>query len=369
MGFVGLKPKEMPDHPDLVLYRMSAPDVWGLYLVRPYERAVFIENGKVTRVLEGGRHSVARMPVIGVVDVVWVRLKDMQLRFYAAALSRETVPIKMWGFAVMKVADVLSFVLHVVDGKKVYTQDALDDWLRGQYVSVVRSYVGRSTYDDYVTDRKQFLEMMRAETNQVMNEYGLSITTVEVEKIEVPPDIIVTKKEKVKAPDVAATLTTKSGAVAQMYKAIIDAGVNPTTLEFLKTMTGRDVSEVLVSLGTTPSELGAKMSAQTHATPGIANMVGTGAGPMDMVFTMFAMQMMQQMIGTQTAAGAPGAAPRPGVTASAQQCQNCGNALPPAAKFCPGCSSPVVAARHCTYCGTSVPDAAKFCPSCGKAQR
>jgi len=362
---IGLSPKEMPDHPDLVLYRMSAPDVWGLYLVRPWERAVFIENGKVTKVLEGGRHPVARMPVIGVVDVIWVAQKNLKLGYYADSLSRESVPVRMHGFAILKVSDVLKFVNNVVASQRVYTQEALNDWLRGQFTATVRSHVGRSSYEDYITERDKFIDMMRQETDRVMREYGLGITTVEVEKIDIDEDIIKVKKEKAKATDVAEVLKTKSGAVAQMYKSITDAGVSPTTLEFLKTMTGRDVSEVLVGLGTSPEEVISKMRVQAPAGTGILSS-GSGAGPMDMVFTMFAMQMMQQMSGMPL--GMVAGAQRPAVAVGGTHCIKCGSAMAVDAKFCASCGTAAAPGRFCPKCGAPAPADAKFCPGCGEKQ-
>jgi len=375
MAILSPVPKQMPADPDLVLYHQQAPDLWGLYVVRPYERVIFIDNGRVEKVLDGGRHNVERFPLIDVVDVVWVALKNFRLGFYVQAYSRETVEIRMWGFSVLKVKDVESFLRHVVGGQRVYDQEALSTWIRGHMMSVIRSRTASSTYSDYISDRAAFIERMRADLDKLMLEYGLGVTTIEIERIKIPDDLEATLKEGVKSSITADVLKTKGAAVSEVYKGMTNAGVNPATIEFFKTLTGRDMSEIFTNLGISPQEAASKLSGQAQTAGLLGKGSGTHMGPMDLMLSLFAMQMMQNMTGVSMAKPAqPPAAMTPPVPnpppaskePPAAKCPKCSEPLPATAKFCPNCGASTQANR-CSQCGAELPPNAKFCPSCGTA--
>jgi membrane protease subunit (stomatin/prohibitin family) len=374
MAIIAPRPKQMPESPDLVLYHQQAPDLWGLYVVRPYERVIFIDNGRVEKVLDGGRHNVERFPLIDVVDVIWVALKNFRLGFYVQAYSRETVEVRMWGFSVLKVADVESFLRHVVGGQRVYDQEALSTWIRGHMMSVIRSRTASSTYSDYISDRAAFIERMRADLEKVMLEYGLGVTTIEIERIKIPEDLEETLKEGVKSSITADVLKTKGAAVSEVYKGMTNAGVNPATIEFFKTLTGRDMSEIFTNLGVSPQEVASKLSGQAQTAGLLGKGSGTQTGPMDLMLSLFAMQMMQNMTGVsmgkpaqpQVAATPPPPTPPPAPSPTqAAKCLKCSEPLPASAKFCPGCGAATQVPR-CAQCGAELPETAKFCPQCGK---
>ena len=375
MAIIGATPRQMPGTCDVVLWHQQVPEWWGLYLVQPYERAIFIDNGRVVKVLEGGRHNVERFPVIDVVDVIWVALKNFRLGFYVQAYSRETVEVRMWGFSVMKVTDVESFLRHVVGSQRVYDQEALSTWIRGHMMSVIRSRTAASTYSDYISDRAAFIERMRTDLEKVLLEYGLGVTTIEVERIKIPDDLEATLKEGVKSSITADVLKTKGAAVSEVYKGMTNAGVNPATIEFFKTLTGRDMSEIFTNLGVSPQEVASKLSGQAQTAGLLGKGSGTHMGPMDLMLSLFAMQMMQNMTGVSMARPSqpPPAVMTPPVHSPppapkeppAAKCPKCNESLPANAKFCPACGASTQVPR-CGQCGAELPDTAKFCPQCGK---
>lgn len=366
MGIVGLVPKQMPDQPDLVLYHMQAPKWWGLYLVRPYERVIFIDNGKAVKVLEGGRHVVGRFPVVGVVDVIWIALKNFKTGFYAEAYSQESIQLKFWGFAIIKIADIQSFINNVVGSQRVYTQDSLSNWIRGQLISVIRSRTAGCTYTDYISDRSTFINLMRTETEKLMFEYGLKITTVEIERIKIPEDLEQTLKEGVQSGIQVDVLRRKGAAVSDVYKEITKAGVNPATIEFFKTMTGRDMSEVFYNLGISPQEAirKARDQAKNAGLLGPGGLSSHGTGSIDLILSLFAMQMLQNMSGVSFAKPTQPSGVLPALQ-DTKKCSKCDEPMPTKARFCPSCGASVAQAKHCTKCGTLLPIDAKYCPACG----
>jgi membrane protease subunit (stomatin/prohibitin family) len=365
----------MPEYPGLVLYHMEAPDWWGLYLVRPYERVVFLDNGKATKVLEGGRHDVARFPVIGVVDVIWVAMKNFRAGFFTQAYSQESVGTKFWGFTVLKVVDVEAFVNNVVGAQRVYTQDDLSEWIRGQIVSVVRSRAAGGPWSDYVKNRGAFIDQVRDQIGPVFTEYGLELTTVEIENIEIPKELEEAVKRETASGFEAEALRKKGAAAASVYNEIRKAGVNPATIEFFKSLTGRDMSEVFYNLGVSPADVASRMSGQaTNA--GLLGGGGLGVskmGPVDLMFSLFAMKMVQDMSGLS--AQPPPVAPQAGQAnggafRSAARCARCGQDLPVGANFCSICGEPAAPGGKCASCGAELLRGASFCQQCGKpAQR
>ena len=215
---------------------------------------------------------------------------------------------------------------------------------------------------------------MRSDLDKLMLEYGLGVTTIEVERIKIPDDIEATLKEGVKSSITADVLKTKGAAVSEVYKGMTNAGVNPATIEFFKTLTGRDMSEIFTNLGISPQEAASKLSGQAQTAGLLGKGSGTQTGPMDLMLSLFAMQMMQNMTGVsmgkpaqpQVAATPPPPTPPPAPSApSTTKCPKCKESLPASAKFCPGCGAATQVPR-CAQCGAELPETAKFCPQCGK---
>ncbi|MEE4357019.1 MAG: SPFH domain-containing protein [Desulfococcaceae bacterium] len=59
--------------------------------------------------------------------------------------------------------------------------------------------------------------------------------------------------------------------------------------------------------------------------------------------------------------------PAPTETAPSAKCPDCGNTVPPDAKFCPQCGHQQIVFRQCGKCGKNMTPGAKFCPRCGQS--
>jgi membrane protease subunit (stomatin/prohibitin family) len=205
----------------------------------------------------------------------------------------------------------------------------------------------------------------------------LGVTTIEVERIKIPDDIEATLKEGVKSSITADVLKTKGAAVSEVYKGMTNAGVNPATIEFFKTLTGRDMSEIFTNLGVSPQEVASKLSGQAQTAGLLGKGSSTQMGPMDLMLSLFAMQMMQNMTGVsigkpaQSLVAPPSLVPAPSRPASdppAARCAKCNEPLPGGAKFCPDCGT-ATQTRRCAECGAELPSIARFCPQCGRSTK
>jgi membrane protease subunit (stomatin/prohibitin family) len=95
---------------------------------------------------------------------------------------------------------------------------------------------------------------------------------------------------------------------------------------------------------------------------------------MDLMLSLFAMQMMQNMTGVslnkpvqpQVAAPPPPDPPPAPSPTQAAKCLKCSEPLPATAKFCPNCGT-LARVHHCSQCGAELQETAKFCPQCGKS--
>ncbi len=319
-----------PGEQDIIWKYPNETIGWGSQLVvKEFEAAVFLRDGKAYDVFGPGRHTITTMNVpllTGAIKgimgydkspfratVIFVSLRQFQGQFGGKGMSKELAPISYFGAFWFKVKDPNLFVNEVVGGRNVFETKDFNNFIRGYFNESFIKKIGQMSVFDIMAG----IEKMSLESKVFLQDdfgnIGLELIEVKFEGIDT------TDEWRDRLYWVKQMGPQASGYVLQM--------------ETLK-----DVSK----------ELGKSSGA------------ALGAG----------MVMIPGLMGQPPVAGGAGAAGAPAGTQSPQppqqprtiQCPSCKKEIPANSKFCPECGYKFV--RTCPN-GHEVPPDAKFCPECG----
>ncbi len=316
-------------------------------VVHETQEAVLFRDGKALDVFGPGRHTlttqniplltkVMALPFGGTspfrVAVVFINKRtflDQKWGTREPVVFRDAelgmVRLRAFGNYAYRIADSQLFINTVVGSQGLFETDRLKDFYRDVIVSRLNDLLGETlkTIFDLPRYYDELGTAAKARLAEDFAKYGVDLTDFYVNSIT-PPDEVQEKIDERSA----------MGAVGDMN----------TYMQFKAAQAIQDAAQG--SGGEGGSEAGAGM--------GLG--LGAGFGAMMPGMIAGAMQQAQQGGAAQAAAAKPGAF-----------CTNCGEGVPPGAKFCPGCGTQQ-AAGGCSGCGQPVPEGAKFCPTCGTKQ-
>jgi len=318
-----------------IVWRYPIEDItWGAQLVvKEFEAAVFLRDGKAYDVFNADRHTLTtqNLPLLTRIltkitgfnqtpfkaTVIYVGLKQFQGLFGLQAQSSELAPLQTRGRYYLRVADPNLFVNEIVGGQSAYTTEQVSDYLRG---FVNEKIIGDLSHYDLATVYTELDDTsfkVKTSIGDTFKRAGLELIDLRFEAIDTPPEW----RDRI------------------YY---IKQGV--TAAETLRMQT---VSKVAEDLG--------KSSGGGAA-------IGAGA------------VILPQMFGAQGGMGGM----------ALVVCPNCKSQVPANSKFCPNCgfdftkttspaqppSAPSAATgpadgAFCTVCGKPLKACSKFCGSCG----
>lgn len=325
--------------PDILVHRFERRDneikMGAKLIVRPGQRAVFVNEGQIADSFENGTFTLetSNMPILSTLkgwkygfhspfkaEVYFINATEQLNRKWGTpspVMMRDadfgTIRLRARGIYSYKVGLTEEMISRFVGARDDYTATDLEGQLRTQLVSGLSDLLGESKIPalDLLSQYDELSAEMKSGMADTFGAVGLDLLAFTVENIDVPEAVQ-------KAMDERAAM----GALGNMNKYAQYQAANAL----------RDA----------------------------ANNEGGGAG-----------NMMGMMLGGQLANGMGGVLNQPDTTpaASTTPCSKCQTPLQAGAKFCPSCGTPVQAAGHpCIKCSADLPAGAKFCPSCGSAQ-
>lgn len=321
-----------PTETDIVWRYPIEEITWGAQLiVKEFEAAVFLRDGKAYDVFTAGRHTLTtqNLPLLTKVlsrlagfdrtpfkaTVIFVSLKQFQGLFGLQAQSVELAPLQARGRYYLRVQDPNLFVNEIVGGQSAYNTQQVSDYLRG---FVNERIIDDLSHYDLATVYTRLDETSFNVKNSIGDYFrrvGLELIDLRFEAIDTPPEW----RDRI---------------------FFIKQGV--TSAEVLRMQTVQKSAEELAK-----SQGGAAIGAGAVILPTMLGQAGPAAG-MAMVI-----------------------------------CPNCKSQVPSTSKFCPNCGfdftkvgtpaqppsgpqpSPAGGASFCTNCGKPLKPGAKFCGSCG----
>ncbi len=319
-----------------IVWKYPVEDItWGAQLVvREFEAAVFLRDGKAYDVFNAGRHTLTtqNLPLLtGLLTrvagfqqtpfkaaVIYVGLKQFQGLFGLQAQSSELAPLQSRGRYYLRVTDPNLFVNEIVGGQSIYTTEQVSEYLRGFVNEKIIADLSHYDLATVYTALDDTSFKVKTSIGDTFKRAGLELIDLKFEAIDTPPEW----RDRI------------------YY---IKQGV--TAAETLRMQTVTKVAEDLGKSG------------------GGGAAIGAGA------------VILPQMFGQQGYGGGM----------AMVVCPNCKSQVPAGSKFCPSCgfdftktSAPAAppsappsppagpsGGAFCTTCGKQLKPGAKFCGSCG----
>lgn len=301
-------------------------------IVEESQQAVFYRDGKALDTFGPGRHTLAtqNIPLLAslfgipfggdspfqaavvfvstktFLDLKWGTKEPVPFRDQELAMVR----LRAFGKYSVRVSNAQLFVNSVVGTMGVYSTERLEDWFRDVIVARLTDILGENLTSVFDLPRlyDELSMGLKSRVTEDFSKYGIDLVDLYMGAIT-PPE------------EVQKLIDERSGMAA--------LGDMNTYLKF---KTARAIGDAAQQSGGEGGNVAAGMG------------MGVGAG-----LGMMLPGMMRDAMQGGQAPAAPAGQPAPAVPAAAAPsgeagaspafCHNCGNKLPPGAKFCPGCGT------------------------------
>ncbi len=231
------------------------------------------------------------------------------------------IRLRSHGIYSIQIVEPKLFVEKLVGTRAVYTNAAIEDFLRGVIIGRLSDLLGENL--DSVLDLPRYFDELgaglKARAKDDFYQYGISLVDFIINAIT-PPE------------EVQKLIDERSGMEA--------VGGMDRYFQF-------KAAQALGNIGAGGG--GAAGGGGTDIGGAAAAGLGLGAGA---GLGMMLPGMLQQAM-------ASGAQPK-------MRCPNCSSDIPADSKFCPNCGHNLQATINCPKCNTTLPASSKFCPNCGQ---
>lgn len=301
------------------------------FLVREYERAVFIRDGKVYEEFGPGRHVTSKLPALTNTQMVYVSLLPIKLKWgLPGTMSQDNVTVGASGTVELQIDNPKMFWAQVIGSKELYTENNLRDHILTNLQGVVRTELANLTVQQIYLERDVLIAAVRARLQEMFEAMGIDYKRLEIVGINIPDDIRKALESK-KIHDIE--LSKKRGeAELEINKAreLANSGIDAARMKELEIA------------GESPEILAKKYESQAYK---------------DALQTSRT-QSVNIEVETKTPAG--GAEPQAGST-----CPSCQKVVSPDFKVCPYCGHNLNS-NNCSKCGKELQPDFTMCPYCGE---
>lgn len=312
------------------LAKRVRPGTMPRFLVREFERVLFIRDGKIYQEFGPGRHVTSKFPGLSKCDVVYVSLLPFKLKWgLPETLSQDNVAVGCSGTIELQIDNAKMFWAQVMGSKKRYTKDNLREHILTNLQGVIRSELANLTVHQIYLERDVLIAAVRARLQEMFEAMGIDYKRIEVVGINVPEDVKKALESK-KIHDIE--LSKKKGEAeleVEKAKELAKSGVDATTMKELRIV--EDNPEVLAKKYETQAY---KDALQTSRTQNVNLEVETKT----------------QSVET---AQPPGG----------DNCPYCQKAISPELNFCPYCGHNLKS-NNCPKCGKELQPDFIVCPYC-----
>ncbi len=150
----------------------------GFVVIREYERGIKFRFGRFAGILEPGLNWI--IPFVETVQIIDTRVRTVDIPAQEV-ITKDNVPVKIDGVVYFKVLDPAKAVLNVKDYEFAvaqYAQTALKD------------VVGKIELDELLSRREVIAENIEAMVDQVMQDWGIDIVSVNLQNVFLPEKLI-----------------------------------------------------------------------------------------------------------------------------------------------------------------------------------
>jgi regulator of protease activity HflC (stomatin/prohibitin superfamily) len=197
---------------------------FSLRMARQWERAVVLRLGKLQSVRGPGMFVL--IPFVDSV-AAWIDQRIQTTEFAAEqALTADSVPANIDAVLFWQVHDVERAALEISDYREAILRVAQ---------TTLREMIGASSLSSMLTERKRSDARLRAEIGEKTREWGVSVISVEIRDVAIPPALQDAMSRQAQAEREKAARVTLGAAEKEIAQSFLDAANtyagNPAALQ------------------------------------------------------------------------------------------------------------------------------------------
>lgn len=358
-------------------------------IVAENEQALFVKDGLVQQVFNGGRYSLdtenypflssLRNALSGGVssfhcEIYYVRVSDSHEVYWGTKTPIQIrdpvvgipVSIRARGSYRIRVGNAKQFFLKMVGNNELYfTQEEVVRYCQSQFEGIIKSVIAKELAESHTEilgvceNQLDFAKKIRPLIEDVFSSYGLLLVNFAIEALDVPMDDPYRLKiEMANAERIAMLQTGQASNLLEADRIDQVTGARSRAFDRLGANWGRQQSaDILNGLATNPSSGGI---ASLGAGLGVGVAAGGSIGSMAQNLFFVPNQEFSELSGNGSSNDC-----RADVDQHVD-CPVCGSRIVAGCKFCPECGQKIIADHLCSGCGAVVRQESKYCPECGR---
>ena len=209
-------------------------------LVREYERAVFLRDGKLygPGAIPPGRWILTKMVYLGRMEIIWVSMQTYKINWgVGRVLLTEGVEVGAHGIVMIRIKDPINFVLNVVAAKRYFSSEDLEEWVKDMVKSAVRTEMSHYSPLSLQRERESFIATVRTKLQEMFNQFGLEFINLEIPNFHFPQDYIEAMRGVPIAKFERDAQIERGRAFAQVLTMMNQAGVDPVRYQMVQALT------------------------------------------------------------------------------------------------------------------------------------
>ncbi len=306
------------------------------FLVREYERALFIRDGKIFQEFGPGTHTASKLSSMTKAYLIYVSLMPFQLKWgLPETMSKDTVRVGAFGTIELQMEDSKIFFANVLGPKKRYMKHDLREDLLDNVQGVIRSELAALTVKEIYLERDVLISVVRGKLQELFKSRGFDYKRLEIQGINIPENIKTalesSKLHEIELSKKKGDLELEKEKMAEMARLGVDAA------RMRELDIAGDNPEILSKKYETQAYKDALKSSRTQDVHVVTGLESVPKAP---------------PISTQLPDGQP------------LNCPSCGKTTSPDFKLCPYCGNKFEP-NLCPKCGKEVERDFALCPYCG----
>jgi regulator of protease activity HflC (stomatin/prohibitin superfamily) len=244
-------------------------------VVNEGEMAVVLEDGKSHGFLGPGRYVFERARVTGVLDIVWIKSGQRQLKWGVGNITTtDGIQVSANGVVYVRIEDGVAFNAEVVQGAMTFSDAEIQRFLMPRMQSVLRATFSKWEALNLQSERDAFSEAIRAALTDDCRKIGVAVVSFEVVDINFPPEFKEMISRATMAKHGSAAILVQAQTAAQVTQIEATANAQGQLTEGLAQV---QLMAAMQAHGIDPLKLKALEALQTFAAnPGQQPLMGDG---------------------------------------------------------------------------------------------
>jgi len=328
-----IRPEEIKWGEDELAKRVELGKIPNI-LVREFERAIFIRDGKIFEEFGPGRHVTSKLGSITKTNMIYVSMVPFKLKWgLPETMSKDNVSVGCSGSIELQIDNAKMFWAQVMGSRNLYTKTNLRERILTNLQGVIRSELANLTVQEIYLERDILIAAVRVRLQELFEAMGIDYKRLEIVGINISEKIknaIESQKlHEIELKKKKGEQELELSKVSQLAKEGVDAA---------------KMRELEIA-GENPEVLGKKYESEAYK---------------DALKTSRT-QEVKIISGVET----PKSQESREAPQKEQSCPSCGKGIQPDFTVCPYCGQDLKPGE-CSKCGKELQPEFTVCPYCGK---